>query len=272
MTILVQTEKDFELLLIDDQSTDRLTLEILRTFANFDSRINIIRTEKRSGQSGSRNLGIDNANGEYIIFLDHDDLFHNELIGKMSQTLDETDADLCITDFIMKDIVTDETSIFYSKRIDGVTDRPFNLKELGDDGLNYWMSVPWNRMIRMDLIKNENLRFLEIPCCEDTAFCAETDMLAEKIVYCKGNDPLIVYRVNNQGQQSYNMDSRYFVTAYKYLLSKECYTSNPIFLRQILKRMLDECNPFMSRCPNEEYNLYCKKEIENLYRQYSIKE
>lgn len=77
-SVLAQTYKNFELLIIDDASPDR-SLEICQQFT--DPRITIIRQENR-GLAGARNTGIRHATGEYIAFLDGDDLWLPEKLEK----------------------------------------------------------------------------------------------------------------------------------------------------------------------------------------------
>ena len=73
-SILNQTFQDFEIICIDDESTDSSS-EILEYFASKDSRIKILRNEGNIGLGPSRNRGIDAAKGKYIIFLDSDDWY-----------------------------------------------------------------------------------------------------------------------------------------------------------------------------------------------------
>jgi len=70
-SILAQTYKDFELILIDDGSSDNSGV-ICDNYASVDDRINVIH-QSNSGVSFSRNKGIEKSNGEYIIFIDSDD-------------------------------------------------------------------------------------------------------------------------------------------------------------------------------------------------------
>ena len=70
-SVLVQTFRDFELLLVDDSSTDR-TLEAIREFD--DPRIRLLRNEANMGISRSRNRATQEARGEYVCYLDSDDL------------------------------------------------------------------------------------------------------------------------------------------------------------------------------------------------------
>ena len=83
-SVLNQTYTNFELLIIDDQSPDN-TVKICQEFS--DSRIKIIH-QKNRGLAGARNTGIRHAQGEYIAFLDGDDVWHREKLAQHVQHLD----------------------------------------------------------------------------------------------------------------------------------------------------------------------------------------
>lgn len=74
-SVISQTYKSWELILIDDCSTDN-SYEIARNYADVDSRIKLLQNKFNLGQSYSRNKGLDNCQGDYIAFLDSDDLWH----------------------------------------------------------------------------------------------------------------------------------------------------------------------------------------------------
>lgn len=73
-SVLAQTFGDFELLVIDDCSTDG-SWEILSAIASQDARVRLLRTAHNGGPAGARNLGLANARGEYVAFLDCDDVW-----------------------------------------------------------------------------------------------------------------------------------------------------------------------------------------------------
>lgn len=79
-SVLNQTFVDFELIAIDDCSTDQ-SYEILLTLAKSDGRIRVFRNESNCGAAKTRNIGLDLAQGEYIALLDSDDLWLPEKLA-----------------------------------------------------------------------------------------------------------------------------------------------------------------------------------------------
>jgi len=74
MTVLDQTFKDFEIIVVDDASTDR-TREIVRDLQSKDKRIKLITLGENTGVAVARTIGCKNARGEYFAFLDSDDVW-----------------------------------------------------------------------------------------------------------------------------------------------------------------------------------------------------
>lgn len=94
-TILNQTFKDFELILVDDCSTDK-TLEIAKSFD--DTRIKIIRNKKNMGKPGPvRNVGLSAARGEYVYFCDSDDAILPQAFESLYNAIENNSADVSTT-------------------------------------------------------------------------------------------------------------------------------------------------------------------------------
>ena len=79
-SLRAQTMRDYELICVDDGSTDH-SLEILQSYSAKDNRIRIVHQD-RKGAGAARNLGFQTAIGKYTIFLDSDDLFAPELLER----------------------------------------------------------------------------------------------------------------------------------------------------------------------------------------------
>lgn len=94
LSILNQTHKDFELILVDDGSTDN-SFQICQHFASIDNRI-ILLQKKNEGQGTARNLGLDNANGYYIGFVDSDDFIEPKMYEILINEIAINKADIAI--------------------------------------------------------------------------------------------------------------------------------------------------------------------------------
>ncbi|MCR5557395.1 MAG: glycosyltransferase [Butyrivibrio sp.] len=269
MSVLSQTEKDFEVIMVDDCSTDELTRETERTFANFDKRFKLLAQDRNMGAAHCRNIGIESAAGKYIIFFDSDDLFCNDILAEMLATIEAEDADICIGNFMMLDIVSNVKSPIYATKKDGVTDRCFSLKELDENGLSYWMPMQGNKMLRTSFLRENNLKYQELSNCEDASFGYLSAIKAGKIVYCRKEEPLFIYRVNNSKQISYNVDSRNFLKAFSQLLSAIDVNNDKKTLLQVLTELKATAEPMISRCANKEYNDICRQGVKELIEEYS---
>lgn len=91
-SVLAQTMRDFELICVEDGSTDR-SPRILDGFAARDPRIKVLHTGGR-GCSAARNAGMDAARGEYIAFIDQDDLYHPQMLELMISAAEKFRADI----------------------------------------------------------------------------------------------------------------------------------------------------------------------------------
>ena len=93
-SVLKQDMPDFELICVDDGSTDG-SGELLEALAKTDARMKVIR-QKNGGAACARNAGMDIARGEYLFFHDSDDWAESDLLRRMVQRADDTQADLVV--------------------------------------------------------------------------------------------------------------------------------------------------------------------------------
>lgn len=100
-SVLAQTYTNWELLFVDDCSTDN-SIKIIEGFAKQDKRIFLIRQKENKGVAHARNVGIAEARGEYIALLDSDDIWEKEKIEKQKRLMEEENASIayCSYDFI----------------------------------------------------------------------------------------------------------------------------------------------------------------------------
>ena len=100
-SILNQTYKNLEIVLVDDGSPDHCG-EICDEYAQMDSRITVIH-KQNGGLSDARNAGIDVAHGEYIMFVDSDDYIANNMLEKLFFAIQTQDADMSLCNFLKVD-------------------------------------------------------------------------------------------------------------------------------------------------------------------------
>lgn len=91
-SILEQTYPNFELVLVDDGSTD-YSLDILKEYAEQDDRVNVI-SQQNKGVSGARNTGLQAAQGEYFLYIDADDWIEENMIERLVSISKQEDADI----------------------------------------------------------------------------------------------------------------------------------------------------------------------------------
>lgn len=101
-SVINQVHQNWELLVIDDASTDS-TKEIVKAFAAKDSRIQLLANATNSGTHHSRNKGIKAASGVYIAFLDADDLWKPEKLSKQLKVLSKPNVAACFSSYDLMD-------------------------------------------------------------------------------------------------------------------------------------------------------------------------
>lgn len=116
MSILEQSYRDIEVLVVDDGSTDR-SPEICKKISDRDSRIVFLK-KSNGGQGSARNLALDKANGFYIMFVDSDDSIDKDCIDFLVNELEEKNLDVACCNSVSYD----ETGKFVSYRTKGPKD------------------------------------------------------------------------------------------------------------------------------------------------------
>lgn len=156
-SILSQTYKNIEIILVDDGSPDACG-EICDGYIEKDSRIKVIHKEN-GGLSDARNAGIEAAYGEYIIFVDSDDYIVPTMIEEMIEALIASKADLCICNINYVDengaVINNQNMRSPIKK--GIYSRDDVLNFLVNDG--YWFYVTaWNKLYKTNVFRNIRFR------------------------------------------------------------------------------------------------------------------
>lgn len=183
-SVLAQEFEDYELILIDDCSTDN-TKNILEKYKSKTTKV--YSTTKNTGTAaGPRNVGLKHARGEYIIFLDGDDkLYNSKVLGKIDKLIANETYDvvyLGYQDIGNADKLRVSNNANSTKEARIICDITFSVS-----------SRCWNR----EFIEKNNMRFKESMYYEDELFCMKANILVEKTTY--GDFPIFKYRRNRKG-------------------------------------------------------------------------
>lgn len=108
-SVISQTYKNWEHILVDDCSTDK-SADIILECAEKDSRIKYIKLNKNSGAGIARNTAIEAAKGKYIAFLDSDDLWYPEKLEKQLNFMQKNDYHFSFTDYDVIDVTGNKLS------------------------------------------------------------------------------------------------------------------------------------------------------------------
>ncbi|MCR5733682.1 MAG: glycosyltransferase [Lachnospiraceae bacterium] len=196
--LLAQTYTDFELICVNDGSTDD-SKRIIDGFAGKDNRIRLISQENRGG-GAARNSGYDETSGEYILFLDADDRFEKDLIEKTVTVAEQEQCDVLI-------FAADEFHFDTGKK----RPAPWLLQSGYDDydgnPFHYTTSTVWNKLYRREFLIDNSIRFMDERVIADAMYFVFFALAkASRISFL--DDVLIHYRSMNPHSTTSRHDSR----------------------------------------------------------------
>ena len=178
-SILTQNEKDFELLLVNDGSKDDSVNVISSYLEGKDLKWRLIEKEN-GGQSSARNLGLKEASGDYVVFLDSDDVITDHFLSDLKKAIEENDVDFSFCDFE-----------YVKKQIPPVTERGETCLYDRDELLHHFLLrtisfvVP-SMMFKRQFLIDQGIVFCEeIRFSEDQLFIWDAFFRAEKAAYLK---------------------------------------------------------------------------------------
>ena len=195
-SLLNQTKKELEFILINDGSTDK-THEILKTYK--DKRIKYFKN-KNQGIGKTRNFGIEKATGKYIIFIDSDDYIEPTTCEELYNKAIKEKADVVVCDFF---------KVYDDGSIEDINLPSFKTSKLKDNP-NILIDInlsPWNKIYSTKLIKDNNIRFAEGIKYEDVPFVSEALDRANKIAKL---DKKLNYYVIHGNSETTVRDKRIF--------------------------------------------------------------
>lgn len=191
-SIINQDKKELEIILVNDGSTDN-SLDIINSYK--DDRIRVFNNNNQ-GIGKTRNFGIKKANGKYIMFLDSDDYLEYNACSKLYEKIKKDNLDLVICDFNIikgRDVLKEKLISFENTSL---VNNPLLINKIN--------LSPWNKIYKTELIKNNNLKFIENLKYEDAPFVLmsmDKAFKIGKVDYC-----LINYVIHNNSETTIRDD------------------------------------------------------------------
>lgn len=192
-SVMNQTFADFEMICIDDCSSDS-SYDVLQRYAAQDGRIRVVKNAVNIGAGLTRNVGLDLARGDYIYFFDSDDRLSPGYLQNMFEVAERTGAEIVFNANIMR----------YFKG----GNQPYDcsaMPEIPEEGV--WIDnvrmchtspvLLWARLFRRDFIEDNRIRFVNLRTQEDDEFHYLTNICSRRSFAFRGEE--YKYSVHNEG-------------------------------------------------------------------------
>ncbi len=224
-SVLASTLTDFELICVDDGSKDN-SLAVLNACMEKDGRIIVI-SQSNAGAGAARNNAMAMAKGEYVTFLDADDMLEPDALEKMYFTAVNNNADIVVSDVAgFDDANKVKSAPTWLRNRYLPAPQVFSPYEMAPFLFNISVAGPPGKLIKKQLIKDNNLEYLTLKKSEDFYFVYRAYYKAERIAvlnestYCKRNvvtslentkasDPLVFYDAIKMFENTLKSDGVY---------------------------------------------------------------
>lgn len=262
-----QTFRDFEVLLVDDGSTDD-SLALCQKVQSSDSRFQAL-SKPNGGVSSARNFGVDRAKGRYVTFMDNDDYVHPDWLKILYDTVTQQNAQVAKCGYWKAEEPRDSSTypLPFSKNPQVTEERCYMAKTVS--GLEYALDMVnwrtdcyvWNQLISRELC--HKIRFPENKMAEDYSYCLQIGHYADTVAFCS---ECLYGWTQRSASQSHNYVLRECLDiaqsradALEYLLKNHCTD---------LGNLCEEClNPFFEWYPSLSLKKWeSRRQIEALFQ------
>ncbi len=224
-----QTFRDFEIICVDDASSDPKTIQILKEYQEKESRLSVIYLSTNAGAGEARNIGFLRAAKEYTIFLDADDIYCEDMLLKMYNKMVEEKADVCHCGYWILDDNDDEQIYRLERKI--------FLYDEEEDFFKRIIYNPWTKLCKTDFLRNNNIYFQSLPSCNDVFYGCMVYLKGKNCCICE--EPFVAYRIHTKDQISSRRDNLdYFKAMQLVLQSIEDEERSAEYIKQIMVILL----------------------------------
>ena len=222
-SVLNQTFTDYELICVNDGSNDN-TQNILHYYQKKDARIRILENSTRSGAAYSRNKGIVEARGKYVIFLDGDDIFEEEMLSVSYETAEKNNTDVLMFSHkhVLSDQIYNKVQIVHGNNyVKKYCKKPFSVEKANPCEILLWSTSPCNKLFNKKFIMDNKIIFQNLSCANDVYFVKLALMLSERSMVLNDDRVMVYARDHDEPSRiSSRRDPMCCYRAYKYLLER----------------------------------------------------
>lgn len=195
-SVLGQSLREIEVICVDDGSTDG-SIEILREYSERDRRFTALYNPENKHAGICRNLGLEKARGEYVLFLDSDDWILEGSLERIYEIAHRLNVDVLRCKALDYNNVSGTTTRSLHNSLKRVPfflfNRVLKFKQI------YWLLpklnvAPWGGLFRREFLVENNIKFNDLICVNDRSFYWESMVKAEAIAFSKTE--LVCYRTN----------------------------------------------------------------------------
>lgn len=265
-SILAQTFQNFELILVNDGSTDQ-SGQICDQYARVDGRIKVVH-KKNGGVSSARNTGINIAKGEFISFVDGDDWIYSDMYYRLYELCKETDSDISICGNYRE--VNGDVIHFEREKLVIEMDNTEAMRQLFTG--KYFRFAVWAKLYKKSCL--ENIQYPEDRRLDDLPTTYKIFSNAEKVVYTSYAGYVYLLRENSILTSSYNekkldvfvgwdeiisfMNEKYPQLSEEYISCFVYYSMDHVY--SILNQVKDPAE-------KEKYIVYIQKYMKKYYKE-----
>ena len=246
-SIINQTFKDIEILCINDGSKDN-SEKIIKKYAKKDKRI-ILFNQKNKGAGPARDKGIELSKGEYISFIDSDDMFHYRTLEIAYYNLKKYNSEVVRFQYFQFENIK---NIKINEKIDSYKINNFSMSMC-------WCCVVWNRVWKSSIIKKYNISFGTLKSGQDNVFNAKIFPFIKNITLL---DVKLVYHriVNKSLSSNYQNKSMYLYNNIPEIINT--WKKNNILKKENSEKIYYSLFNFVSYF-NQEYKIIFNKFLIN---------
>jgi len=201
-SVLKQTYENLEIICINNNSTDN-SLNILESYAQKDNRINIINNQKNYGIGYSRNIGLKYATGDYVFFMDADDIILENTLEKLLENMISNNSDVVLYELNHYNHFTEEIHPVKHRLENVFNDVDFNnFTFTYKDIKEYFLITPtpvWSKFYKKNFLDKYQFGFPEDVAYEDVIFHVKVLLNASKISFLP--EHLYIQRLTNPKSQ-----------------------------------------------------------------------